>query len=195
MQYNILLRDITVALRTPGPREMSSYDVFVEMQKQEADLRVRRQAQAEEILRRTNELQLDYLGKLEALARGEVESGRVQNDLGTRLRELNRERDRVIFDRGLQLYSIEFHKKFSIPFACLSFVVFAFPVALRTGRRGRAVGFGLGLLVSVAYWAMILGGQTLGMERPEISPFLAMWFPNIVLLFLGLAMHVRWIRR
>lgn len=195
MQYNILLRDITVALRTPGPREMSSYDVFVEMQKQQEDLRARRQAQEEEILRLRTQLQLEYFGKVQALSRNELEAGTVQNELGVRLRELERERDRAIFDRSLQLYSIEFHKKFSIPFACLSFVVFAFPVALRTGRKGRAVGFGLGLLVSVAYWAMILGGQTLGMERPEISPFLAMWFPNIVLLLLGIGLHIRWVHR
>lgn len=195
MQYNILLRDITVALRTPGPREMSSYDVFVKMQDQKSDLHARRASQEEEIRQLRNMLQLEYFAKSNALARGDIEAGQVQNELEARLRELNREQERDIFDREFQLYSIEFHKKFSIPFACLSFVVFAFPVALRTGRKGRAVGFGLGLLVSVAYWAMILAGQTLGMERPEISPFLAMWFPNLLLLLLGLALHVRWVRR
>lgn len=195
MQYNILLRDITVALRSPGPREMSSYDVLLEMRKQQSELNQRQAKQHLETLRLEDALRAEYFALVEQLSRRELEAARVHTELSSRLRELERERSRVIYDRTLQLYSIEFHKKFSIPFACMSFVVFAFPVALRTGKKGRAVGFGLGLMVSVAYWAMILGGQTIGMERPGISPFWAMWFPNLLLLALGTALHLRWIRR
>lgn len=90
-------------------------------------------------------------------------------------------RDHSPVDRNLQLYLLEFHKKFSIPFACLIFVLFAFPISLMARRSGRAVGFGLGLLVSTVYWGLLFMGQTLGM-RLELPPLLAMWLPNLLVL-------------
>jgi len=90
-------------------------------------------------------------------------------------------RDRRLVDRNLQLYLLEFHKKFSIPFACLIFVFFAFPTALLARRSGRAVGFGLGLLVSALYWGLLFTAQTLGI-RLEFPPLLAMWLPNLLVL-------------
>lgn len=87
-------------------------------------------------------------------------------------------------DRTLQVYKLEYYKKFSIPFGALCFVVLAFPLGLKARRAGRAVGFGVGLLVSVLYWALLLGGQTLG-TRLGWSPFWAMWTPNAIVLISG----------
>jgi len=38
MSYNILLKNISTAFRSPGPREMSSYDVYREIRKKRSDL-------------------------------------------------------------------------------------------------------------------------------------------------------------
>ncbi len=53
------------------------------------------------------------------------------------------------------------------------------------------MGFGVGILVSVLYWALLLGGQTLG-TRLGWSPFWSTWAPNAVVLLVGLAL---WIAR
>jgi lipopolysaccharide export system permease protein len=87
-------------------------------------------------------------------------------------------------DRTLQVYRLEYYKKYSIPFGALCFVVLAFPLGLKARRSGRAVGFGVGLLVSVLYWALLLGGQTLG-TRLGWPPFWAMWAPNAIVLLAG----------
>jgi lipopolysaccharide export system permease protein len=89
-----------------------------------------------------------------------------------------------VTDRNLQLHELEFHKKFSIPFSCLVFVLFAFPAGMLARRSGRAVGFGLGLLVSALYWGMLFVGHTLGI-RLQFSPLAAMWLPNAVILAAG----------
>ncbi len=94
-------------------------------------------------------------------------------------------------DRTLQVYTLELYKKYSIPFGALCFVVLAFPLGLTARRSGRAVGFGLGILIAVLYWAMLLGGQTLG-TRLGWSPFWAMWAPNAFVLLVG---SLLWLRR
>ena len=87
-------------------------------------------------------------------------------------------------DRSLQIYLLEFHKKFSIPAGCLAFVIFAFPVGYFARRSGRSIGFGIGLIVSVLYWSLLFAGQTLGL-RLDFSPFWSMWLPNILLVLMG----------
>jgi lipopolysaccharide export system permease protein len=88
------------------------------------------------------------------------------------------------------MHQLEFHKKFSIPFSCLIFVLFAFPTGMLARRSGRAVGFGLGLMVSTLYWGMLFVGQTLGI-RLQIPPPLAMWLPNSVILAAAAALLLR----
>ena len=81
---------------------------------------------------------------------------------------------------------MEFYKKFSIPFSCLPFILFAFPVGLFTRRSGKTVGFGIGLFISIFYWGLLVAGQTLGI-RSDFSPFLSMWIPNLAILALAAA--------
>jgi len=94
-------------------------------------------------------------------------------------------------DRTLQVYKLEFYKKYSIPFGALFFVVLAFPLGLRAKRSGRTMGFGVGILVAVIYWALLLGGQTLG-TRLSWDPFWSIWAPNVAVLAVGLML---WIAR
>jgi lipopolysaccharide export system permease protein len=52
-------------------------------------------------------------------------------------------------------------------------------------KSGQTVGFIFGLLIAVVYWALLLGGQTMGV-RLGYSPFWSMWFPNILAISIGL---------
>ena len=185
MQYNILLRDITFNIRNPGPREMSSVDVWSVIQERRKTLGARRRDQAQLVDNLRLRLTQEYFQGVEAVYAGDATVARVTRDVEASAAQLAQELERPIVDRTLQNYELEFHKKFSIPFACLTFIIFAFPVGLLTRRAGRAVGFGIGLLVSTIYWSMLIAGQTLGINNPALSPALAMWLPNIVILVLG----------
>ena len=185
MQYNILLKDITFNIRNPGPREMSSVDVWDVIQDRRGTLDARRADQRALIDNLRLRLAQEYAYGIERVYNGSTTVGRITEDLTATLAQVSQEAARPIVDRTLQNYELEFHKKFSIPFACLTFIIFAFPVGLMTRRAGRAVGFGIGLLVSTLYWTMLIAGQTLGINNPSLSPALAMWLPNIVILALG----------
>lgn len=88
--------------------------------------------------------------------------------------------------RSLNMYRMEYHKKFTIPFAAFFFTVLAFPLGLMSKTNGQSTGFILGLIIAVFFWAMLIGGQTLS-SRLGFNGTLAMWLPDIVIFAIGLA--------
>lgn len=85
---------------------------------------------------------------------------------------------------------LEFQKKFSIPFSMLAFAFIGIPLGLMF-RTSFITGFFSALALIVVYWLFIIYGQE-GGPRGIISPFLAMWLPNGVLIAVGLVM-VHWL--
>jgi lipopolysaccharide export system permease protein len=49
------------------------------------------------------------------------------------------------------------------------------------------MGFGIGILIAVVYWALLIGGDALG-RRLGWSPFWSMWLPNALVLAFGVAL-------
>jgi lipopolysaccharide export system permease protein len=191
MRYNILLQDITVAIRSPGPREMSARDVRQAIERKEEDFLPR--VDEWERRRRTTAIQLASAaipanGAAAHAGSPPAATTARHPELHEELRRLNRQRP---FDRSLQVYRLEYHKKFSIPFAAVSFVILAFPLGLFSRRSGRGVGFGIGLLIATVYWSMLIAGQTFGTQRPEVPPALAMWAPNLLFFVVGLVIFFR----
>jgi lipopolysaccharide export system permease protein len=192
MVYTILLKNIIDSVGSIGPREMRSSDVKkIIVEKQHIlDEKIRD-------LNRTKTNQISVLAARYALissvsaAASADNAGRLLNDEYQALMSTKHE---DTTDRSLQVYKLEYYKKFSIPFASIFFVFFAFPVGLFSRRNGRSVGFGIGILVAVLYWILLIGGQTIG-TRTEYSPMLSMWLPDFFVLLLGfVALGVRRIR-
>ncbi len=82
-------------------------------------------------------------------------------------------------------YAVEWHKKFSIPFACVVFVILGVPLAIVSARGGRGVSVGLSLAAFILYFVFISTGEKLA-DRGRLSPWLAMWLPDIVMGITGL---------
>jgi len=106
------------------------------------------------------------------------------------LRELTEIRQKQEDERTINMYLMEFHKKFAIPFGALFFVLLAFPLALSTRTNGQSVGFIVGLLFAVFYWALLIGGQTLGL-RLGYNGAVMMWIPNLVILIISCVLLLR----
>jgi lipopolysaccharide export system permease protein len=87
--------------------------------------------------------------------------------------------ERSALARRVASLSVEIHKKFSLPAACVVFVLIGAPLGMRVRRAGPAVAF-----VSVAfflfYYLCLIGGEELA-NRLLLPPWLAMWLPNLVL--------------
>jgi lipopolysaccharide export system permease protein len=78
----------------------------------------------------------------------------------------------------------EYHRRFSLPFACLVFALVGMPLGIQNQRSGKAAGFSLIIGLLLAYYIVLSAGKTLG-ERELLSPFLAAWTPNLLFISLG----------
>ena len=85
---------------------------------------------------------------------------------------------------------VEVHKKYSIPFACLVFILVGAPLGIMARKGGMAVGLGLSLGFFVIYWAFLIGGEELA-DRGFIPAFWAMWSANILIGIAGIYILVR----
>jgi lipopolysaccharide export system permease protein len=87
-------------------------------------------------------------------------------------------------------YLVEIHKKFSIPFACIIFVLLGAPIGMftRNGNIGYAALIGTGFLTF--YWISIIQGEKLA-DRLFIDPTTGMWFSNILLGLIGIYLMIR----
>ncbi len=86
-------------------------------------------------------------------------------------------------ERRLNSLQVEVQKKFSIPAACLVFVLVGAPLGMRGRRSGVAVAF-LSILFFIFYYLCLAGGEELA-DRRILSPWFAMWAPNLVIGAIG----------
>ncbi len=194
MLYNLLLRNISATFINPGPREMSSVDVWREMRVMRGKLAETRREERFKGDRALYQVAMELRMVRDMQAQSAALAAERLPLMQEQLRVFRRSRERHITDRNLQLYELEFQKKFSIPITCLVFIVFAFPVGLYARRSGRAVGFGVGLFMAAFYWGLLFVGHSLGI-RLDVPAAVAMWFPNVLILAAGGLLLVRRLRR
>lgn len=92
--------------------------------------------------------------------------------------------------RETTFHAIEIHKKFSLPFVCLIFVLLGLPLGIRTGRVGRTGGYSLSMVIILLFYVLLTAGEKLAADG-KISPFLGMWGPDLVLAAAGLSLFLR----
>ena len=79
---------------------------------------------------------------------------------------------------------VEVHKKFSFPAACLVFGLIGLPLGVVNRRGGRAAGFAVSTAIVLGYYILYASGEARAVEG-TMSPVVAMWLPNFLLLTLG----------
>ncbi|MDR0685232.1 MAG: LptF/LptG family permease [Spirochaetaceae bacterium] len=188
LRYRIEQGDFVTAVSTISPREMSSRDVLNEIKDKEAVLNTT-------LFDRYNRLLGAELALEDAMRAGP--GAQNWNQRTTFMQNFLREyqlTSSLKTDRILSVWRLEFYKKFSIPFGSLCFIFLAIPLGLLAKKSGQTVGFILGIIISVVYWALLLGGQNMGI-RLGYSPFWTMWLPNIITFVIGFIMCIQRVRR
>jgi lipopolysaccharide export system permease protein len=144
-------------LDTVGIRNLEKVKQLINLKKQQ-NLRSIEKVQAEAKNRRLNSLQSRLTGEF---------------DLA------------FSYQRQVNIYSVEIHKKISIPFACIVFMLIGAPLGVMTRRGGIAMAAVLSILFFLIYYVFLIGGEELA-DMVIIPPFWAMWTPNILLLAVGI---------
>jgi lipopolysaccharide export system permease protein len=88
------------------------------------------------------------------------------------------------YTRSWNKYAVEIHKKFSLPVACILFVLVGAPLGTLSQRGGFAVAITLGFGFFLIYYIFLIGGEEMA-DRNIVSPIIGMWTPNVILAFLG----------
>jgi lipopolysaccharide export LptBFGC system permease protein LptF len=89
-------------------------------------------------------------------------------------------------------YEVEVQKKLALPAACVVLALAGVAIALRVPRGGMGLVIGMSLAVFGAYYALLMTGEDLA-QRLVLSPFVAMWGANALLL--AAALLAMWRRR
>jgi len=98
------------------------------------------------------------------------------------------------YEQDVNSMEVEIQKKFSIPFACISFVLIGAPLGAFARKGGFATGIGLSLFFFIVYWAFLIGGEQLA-DADVLSAFWAMWLPNVIISAAGVILSVMFIRQ
>jgi lipopolysaccharide export system permease protein len=80
---------------------------------------------------------------------------------------------------------INLHRRFSIPMACLSLALLAFPLGIQSKSSKRSYGLVLCLFFFLLYYIMLTAGYAFG-ENGDYPPQIGMWMPNLVMTCLAL---------
>ena len=92
--------------------------------------------------------------------------------------------------KSINRYWVEIHKKYSLPVACIIFILIGAPLGTMTRKGGFGMAAGISLFFFLVYWAFLIGGEKLA-DRGLLSPFWGMWSANITLGLLGLYLTVK----
>jgi len=87
-------------------------------------------------------------------------------------------------------YWVEIHKKYSLPAACIIFILIGAPLGMMTRKGGIGVAAGISIVFFLIYWAFLIGGEKLS-DRGLLSPFWGMWSANIVLGIFGVILTIK----
>ncbi|MGC8773678.1 MAG: LptF/LptG family permease [Chlorobaculum sp.] len=105
-------------------------------------------------------------------------------DLSARIEQVQNSRD------SFNDYMVEYHKKYSLAFACLVFAVIGAPLGVMARRGGFGAGAVLSLFFFVLYWVLMIGGEKIA-KRGLFLPAISVWLPNVILGAAGLFMMYR----
>lgn len=112
----------------------------------------------------------------------------LSRDEDAAMKFISRERESIANQQKMiDSYWVEVYKKYSIPTACVVFVLIGAPLGIMAKRGGMGISIGLSLGLFIVYWAFLIGGEDLA-DRAIITPFWAMWSANILIGLIGIGL-------
>ena len=92
--------------------------------------------------------------------------------------------------RAADRLRVEVHKKFSIPAACVAFVLVGAPIGVWARSSSAAIGAAISIGFFLVWWIFLIGGEKLA-DRGVLMPWLAMWMPNVLTVLIGAVLSAR----
>lgn len=190
LSYNVLLFALNTALRPATAREMNIITVRqyldAERERVEGEMFVWNRGYDNARLELAH-IYLDdiYLAASPSPPPLSQSDSTIEGTIQAQYNNVTVQKDDIFLDQEYRIYQTEYYRKFSLPLACLFLTLLAFPIGATLRHANWSVGFGIGLLISVVFWCLLIGGQVVSNQRPRASPFFIMFLPNIVMIVGG----------
>jgi len=97
------------------------------------------------------------------------------------------------YQKNKNRYGVEIHKKFSLPAACILFVILGAPLGVLARKGGFTISTSLSFGFFLIYYLLLIGGEEMA-DRNLVSPVIGMWAPNLVLLIIASYLTLRTVR-
>ncbi len=108
----------------------------------------------------------------------------------SRLGIVSSQRRIEFLEKEIASYNVEIQKKYSLPVACIIFILLGAPLGIMVRKGGFGVAAGISLFFFLIYWAFLIGGEKLS-DRGIISPFWGMWAGNVFFGIVGIFLIIR----
>tara|TARA_B100000424_G_scaffold2281_1_gene1736 strand:+ start:221 stop:1630 length:1410 start_codon:yes stop_codon:yes gene_type:complete len=109
-------------------------------------------------------------------------------------RQINNEFNLIkSYKKSKNKYAVEIHKKFSLPIACILFVLLGAPLGVMSKKGGFAVSTSLSFGFFLIYYVLLIGGEEMA-DRTIIPPFVGIWSPNLIILFIAIYLLIHTVR-
>ena len=87
-------------------------------------------------------------------------------------------------------FDLEYHRRLALPLSCLLLGLVGAPLGALFRQSGRMAGVTVGLGIFLTYYVVLSAGKGLG-ENGIISPFLAVWLPNLLTSLVAIVLWVK----
>jgi lipopolysaccharide export system permease protein len=176
-------------------KKIASFEDKIENVRERIDNRLNSEAELNILHRKSEDIintQLDHyeFTMIDSLKNEDVT---VLGNFKRRLRNLKRgiKSDFTLinsYEKSISKYLVELHKKFSIPFASIIFILIGAPLGIMSRKGGFALSMAFSLGFFIIYWAFLIGGEEFA-DRGLLSPVTSMWLPNVILGIIGLYLY------
>jgi lipopolysaccharide export system permease protein len=91
-------------------------------------------------------------------------------------------------------YLLDYWIRWVFALAPLVFIFIALPIGIRTGKEGKAAGFGLSLVIVVIYYVLFTLAANIG-EKKYLPMGIILWLPDLVIGSLGIYLFNKMVKR
>lgn len=85
----------------------------------------------------------------------------------------------------LREYQLQYHLKFSIPFASLVFALVGAPLGIQSHRSARSIGFGLSIVIIFVYYILLTMGSAM-VQGGYLPPIVGAWWQDVGLFLVAM---------
>ena len=110
---------------------------------------------------------------------------RKEKDIDIAIRQLRNEYNLLrSYNKSDNKYEVELHKKFSLPVACILFIMTGASLGVIFRKGGFTIATSLSFGFFLVYYVLMIGGEDLA-DRTILTPMVGIWFPNILLFIIA----------